>query len=475
MVSDASKMESNATYAWAIADYEDVLCSNTGIVCGCKESITSYRAEAFGVLSLVTFLWRLFRNYDKRAKKLTFTIYCDNKSVIKTTASPSEADADQDVFLQLQWVLHAIRHCLSVEFLHVKGHQLIDDDSPREARLNHWCNGEAKQRARALHSFESQQHLHFPAAQVTLSKDGSVGRVVTPWFRENLTRPALQKYFQDKYMWDNNTMASIDWSAYESAHQGLNQSQKTTMIKFRTHWIATRSRLFLLQQSPTSICPCCRTHEETWEHVLKCPSQIGAHAKLFHSLQNWMRDKETPLKLHLLIIRNLRQALDLPHSSLSPLSNASEALQQFHVQQNSIGWASLFCGFASKSLAWYIDTQLPPDSDESGNQWVVGLLRHLQKWVTSTWLRRCKLEHNKLKEEQSATRQHLLQRIHTLYEQRHKVPFHFQKCFDMPMQSFTQKSDNFLSNWLVLHEEVLHRVIATPLKQSCMLDFFSPG
>ncbi len=69
MVSDASKMESNATYAWAIADYDDVLCSNTGIVCGCKESITSYRAEAFGVLSLVTFLWSLFKNYDERDKK----------------------------------------------------------------------------------------------------------------------------------------------------------------------------------------------------------------------------------------------------------------------------------------------------------------------------------------------------------------------------------------------------------------------
>ncbi len=405
-------------------------------------------------------------------KKMQFTIYCDNESVIKTMASPLEADADQDIFLQLQWVLQAIRHCLSVEFLHVKGHQSIDDNSSREARLNHWCDGEAKWCARAMSGPESQQHLHFPAAKVTLSKDGSVGRAVTPWFRENLTHPDLQKYFQEKYRWDNSSMASIDWSAYERAHRGLNQSQKTTMIKFRTHWIATRSRLFLLKQSPNSVCPCCQTHKETWDHVLKCPCQVGAHAELFHSLQKWMREKETPLKLHLLIMRSLRQALDLPSSTIPSLTNASEALQQFQAQQTSIGWANLFCGFVLKSLAWYMDDQLPPDLDESGNQWVVGFLRHLQKWVTSTWIRRCKLEHNKHREEQSATRQHLLQRIYILHEQRHKVPFHFQKCFDTPVKLFPKKSDNFLSNWLIIHEEVLHQAIAAPLKQSCMFDFF---
>ena len=30
MVSDASKQEAKGTYAWAIADHEDIYCSNTG-------------------------------------------------------------------------------------------------------------------------------------------------------------------------------------------------------------------------------------------------------------------------------------------------------------------------------------------------------------------------------------------------------------------------------------------------------------
>ena len=136
-MSDASKQGAKGTYVWAIADYDDIFCSNTGIVCGCVESITSYWAEAFGVLSLVTFLWHMFKHFDPREEPMTVTIHCDNEAVIKTTASPLEADADVDVFLQLHQLLQDLKHCLLVEFQHVKGHQKIDQNSSREARLNH--------------------------------------------------------------------------------------------------------------------------------------------------------------------------------------------------------------------------------------------------------------------------------------------------------------------------------------------------
>ncbi len=410
----------------------------------------------------------------KNAKKMCLTIHCDNESVVNMTASPEEATADLDVFLQLQWVLQALQHCLVIEFCHVKGHQQLTTDSPCEVRLNHWCNTAAKQQASAMNEFESQQHLHFPAARVTLSKDGSVGRAFTPWFRENLTRQALQAYWQRKYEWNDLTMEYIDWPAYEWAHRNLSPGQKTTMIKFRTRWIATRSRLFLLQESPTAICPSCQQHEETWDHLLRCPSMVGAHAELFHSLQKWMRDNNTPLKLHLLLVHKLRQTLGLHSTGPPDFHNTSSLLKQVHEQQQSIGWSNLFCGFVTRSLTKYMDVQLSLEENASGSQWVHGLLNLLQQWVASVWVRRCKLEHNKHREEQSATRQQLLQRIAQVYSVRHKVPFSFQKCFDTPLQTFPQKSDNFLFNWLGLHEEVILNAATEPLTQSCMLDFFPP-
>ena len=134
---------------------------------------------------------------------------------------------------------------------------------------------------------DSQQHLHFPASRVSLSKEGSIGRAFTPCFRENLTCWALQEYWQRKYKWDNQAMSSIDWVAYKSAHMSLSPGQKTTMIKFRTRWIATQSRLFLLQEIPTDLCPCCQEQEKIgntfyvapvwWGHMPNCfnPFKIG--------------------------------------------------------------------------------------------------------------------------------------------------------------------------------------------------------
>ncbi len=121
-------------------------------------------------------------------------IHCDNEFVIKMTANLSEADADKDVFLQLQFVIQELKHCLSIKFIHVHGHQKLDENSSREVCLNHWCDSAAKKRAIDMPSDGSQQHVHFPAAMVTFSKSGSVGRAITPWFQENLTRPALHKY-----------------------------------------------------------------------------------------------------------------------------------------------------------------------------------------------------------------------------------------------------------------------------------------
>ena len=270
-------------------------------------------------------------------------------------------------------------------------------------------------------------------------------------------------------------MHLIDWPIYKRAHRGLSSEQKTTMIKFRTHWIATRARLVLLKESPTALCPCCHQHDETWEHILRCPNQVGAQAELFHSLQKWMREKHTPLKLHLLIISNLRNALGLAPSSAFTVEGASDSLQRFQGQQHDIGWLNLFCGFVSTSLKSYIESQLPSDLDKSGEDWVIGLLRHLQRWVTNTWIRRCKLEHNKHREEQSATRQQLLHRITEVYQLRHRVPSTFGKCFDFPIHKFENKSDNFLFNWLDLHEKVIKTAASNPIQQSRILDFFPPA
>ncbi len=225
-------------YAWAIASHDDILCSNTGLVFAAVQSMTSYRAEAFGVLSLVVFLRRLFTSGDC-AFKTTLKIFCDNISVVNTAGRDSETKADTDVFLQLRQELHAMNDFLTIEFTHVKGHEKLTLSSSRETVLNHWCDRMAKSVVAETPIGTCQQHFHFPLVKVAVSCNGTVGRCLLSWLRGAVVRGDLLWYLQGKYEWTDSSVRNIDWDAYETAHRHLPVCQRTTMVKFRSKWLAT--------------------------------------------------------------------------------------------------------------------------------------------------------------------------------------------------------------------------------------------
>ena len=180
LMSDASKKHGRGAFAWVIATATDILCYNSGLVFAEVKSMTSYRAEAFGVLSLVVFLCQLF-TADDCAFKTHLRIHCDNISVVNTAGSDSETKADMDVFLQLRQELQDIKEFLTVEFVHVKGHQTLDQFSSREAVLNHWCDKKAKSVVASTPLGMCQYHFHFPVARVAISCAGTIGCSIPLW------------------------------------------------------------------------------------------------------------------------------------------------------------------------------------------------------------------------------------------------------------------------------------------------------
>ncbi len=96
-MSDASKQHGKEAYAWAIASEAEILCSNLGLVFAEVRSMTSYCAEAFGVLSLVVFLRRLFEGQDC-GFLASLEIHCDNISVVNAAGLCLDVKADEDVF-----------------------------------------------------------------------------------------------------------------------------------------------------------------------------------------------------------------------------------------------------------------------------------------------------------------------------------------------------------------------------------------
>jgi len=81
-VTDGSVVGLQGTFGWALASTVTTftLIENAGPAYGAF--MDSYRAEAYGQLSLVVFLNLLFKFFDQPMPEIT--LYCDNKAVVET-------------------------------------------------------------------------------------------------------------------------------------------------------------------------------------------------------------------------------------------------------------------------------------------------------------------------------------------------------------------------------------------------------
>ncbi len=208
---------------------------------------------------------------------------------------------------------------------------------------------------------------------------------------------------QDKFEWSETTAQLIDWPAFETAHHHLPYGSQTTMVKFRSRWLATRARLHLFKESPTAVCPLCSKDDESITHFLQCSRQADLRTKLYKRLETWLRHFNTPLKLQRILVSHLQVSLGDLNSPVSGGEAASDGLKKFERQQIDIGWNNLLCGFAASTLAQYMDEHLPEQANCDGQEWVVRLLKMIQGWVAELWHARCKVEHGKEKDHLAAT------------------------------------------------------------------------
>ncbi len=109
-----------------------------------------------------------------------------------------------------------------------------------------------------------------------------------------------------------------------------------------------------------------------------------------------------------------------------------------------------------------MDHHLPKKASCDGPEWVRRLLKLLQSWLADCWHIRCKHEHRKDQEHASASRLNLLHRIDQVYAVQHKVPEFFRHCFKYSTHYFSDKSDNFLENWLTLYEKLILNAAQDP-------------
>ena len=109
------------------------------------------------------------------------------------------------------------------------------------------------------------------------------------------------------------------------------------------------------------------------DHILKCSLQADRHQQVYQKLEQWLHHFSVPLKLHHILVAQLKFSLGDELSPVHGSSSASPDLQKFLDEQGKIGWSKILCGLDSSFLVFYMDVHLPEQANCDVPEWVIRL------------------------------------------------------------------------------------------------------
>jgi len=235
------------SFAWVISTSEgEILAQCHGPVFGAK--LSSYRAEAYGILSVLRFLLRLKqlrRSANGEANELlSHTLVCDNRSIIlrinqlqqwRRIYPNATMESEWDVLVEIRETLQQFEISSQPIFQHIKGHQdrlRPLADLSLEAQLN--CKA-YKLAETYLKSFPDVDHSIvslLPTAGCQLQLDqGTITHDLKRELAMARAVPPMKEKLCHKNAWSEDEFDKIDWVSHGRALSRL-KPHKTTLVKF---------------------------------------------------------------------------------------------------------------------------------------------------------------------------------------------------------------------------------------------------
>jgi hypothetical protein len=405
IATDGSAPAGKGSFAWVISDTNgNILAKCHGPTFGYK--ISSYRSEAYGILSVLRYLTRLaqVRSADQAQRTALSTQYlqirsprllCDNKGVITrinkllhlpTIFPNTTMESEWDILAEIRTALQALTPGCSPTFEHIKGHQdakIPMDELPISAQMN--C--EADQWANEyLVRYPDFPHERVPILPSTGCQLQLPQGTITHAFQRTLTLARTVPPMRDKlchaHNWSQEDFESIDWTAHGRALHRLSK-HKTTLLKYLNDIIPVGKLANTYDSKYPANCPSCPEPMETREHFWKCPAQSrhkwrkqcqGNLLKLLTDL-----DTATPLQqLFLDAMDAMIQGKPLNSIPIDP------AVAHVATAQAQVGWHQLLKGrFVhqwSETQAKYLGSEAT--NRNNGQTW---LTRVITGWFNE-WL-----------------------------------------------------------------------------------------
>ena len=462
IASDGSYQSGKASFGWIISDADgNRLISCSGPCFGA--SLNSYRAEGYGILSVVRFLYHLRHQFQIDMKPCT--IYCDNQAMVaRASAIPIHLneqypnrtlEPEWDIINQIWRTNSTIPEGQAVSIRHIKGHQ--DQKKPYHelpipAQLN--CQAD-KLAADFITNHPNMPYHKAPlianaGTQLHLST-GTISAKLHQELRLARTTKPLEDHLQDKFNWDADTFASIDWESSRRAYRRL-QKHRLTLIKHANNITPTGVRVNRYDPKYPPECPSCPvTHEEANHiHQCQCPERVAVKTKILSDLRKKMDALNTAAPLMDLMMEGLKSVFDSRDPDTIPVPTA---LVHVAAAQEQIGWEHILRGRISNLWAKTQQDHLGAfDPRKNGQTWATDIIQLLLEGWMALWKQRNEDRHGK----DRATRVQIekaqaIRELQQLYELKDGVPERHRWLFDTPllarMNMKTHQIRAYINTW----------------------------
>jgi hypothetical protein len=277
-VSDGSSMDANMTFGWTMS------LPNGQQIAGCSRPTpsskdSSFRAEAFGMLSMVRFLFHLFSFCDAR-HTWQIQLSTDNQPLLqqimeyqryKTYFPNATSNADWDVVQAIS------KTCTQMHivpfFRHIKGHQdnqTAYGNLALEAQLNLDADHEAGSYYQ-MHPDDKTPVRLIPGTCANLViNNNTISSGYKQAIRTASTASPLMAKIHERNGLTFHDMSRIHWTALGQATCRM-PSRRTQLLKLSHDLLPTAALVHRYDPKLPTSCMLCRHNNEDRDHILQCP------------------------------------------------------------------------------------------------------------------------------------------------------------------------------------------------------------
>jgi exonuclease III len=468
-------------FGWALSTDQGIQAA-TGMGPARGPRPSSYRAEGYGLLSILRFLIRI-AEFTGRTEPWIGVLVTDSQSVLKTlgggdkefhaTDEPVQIDGntvvldvlcpDWDILIEIQ---HALTQLPELQLKFIKGHQdatVPYAQLPLLARLNVDADAKAGQ-FQDLHGQDRPIVLLTPRTHALLHiLEGTITSSFATTLRHAYCGPPLMEYIRTRNNWTEATLASVNWQAHGSAIR-KQLPRRLHYVKLVHDILPTHSRQNRIDKGKRT-CPCCHHPKEDRDHILRCPARERNEwrQKLLKKLAETCSKQRTYAPLQKLLLDAVRQWLypgQEPPDEPQSAQYAAE-MHQLIETQTRIGWRQLFNGRFSKQWSEIQNVHLNhirrhiPWMKNTGQQWQVAIITVLWEEWHDLWKMRNSDVHGKDEATRAiAENREVSRRLSMIYDQRHHMEPSAQSLLFPDIQTHLEQPMWVIQNWITINGPV---------------------